>query len=358
MTLHLASLSKIYLTQRAVEAFSLTLAPGETLCLLGPSGCGKSTLLNLIAGLETPDAGTISWEGQDLARVPAHRRGFSLMFQDYALFPHRNVFENVAFGLQMQGQARAEIATTVGRVLQWVKLMGFEGRDVNTLSGGEAQRVALARALAPRPRLLLLDEPLGALDRVLREELLDDLRALLRTNPDGARQTTLYVTHDQQEAFALADRIGVMRAGRLLQVATPEELYAHPTSPFVARFLGLTNFVEATPLSALAYQTPFGVIQLTASSSSAPRSPLLLIHPDAARLAGQLNPLTVRVVARSFRGSLVRLTVQPVAGPELVFDFSPQTLPNVGEQCVLYLDPERLTLVENESDPFNIANSI
>jgi thiamine transport system ATP-binding protein len=343
--LELISISKTYGATRALEAVSLTVEPGEVVSLLGPSGCGKSTLLAIVAGLETPDAGQVRWAGQDLASVPVHRRQFGLMFQDYALFPHRNVSENVAFGLEMQSRPRRAVAQAVREALARVGLAGFEKRDVNTLSGGEAQRVALARALAPQPRLLMLDEPLGALDRTLREQLLDDLRALLRT--EHLAQTVIYVTHDQQEAFTLADRVAIMRAGRIIQLGRPEAVYGRPATPFVARFLGLTNLVEAAPAGDQSVSTPLGQFKLCAPGPAAPG--LLLLRPDAARLSGEMNPLRGMVVAHSFRGAQVRLTLQPDNGPPLAFDFPAQDLPAVGDRIVVYLDPERLTLLEPES---------
>ena len=341
--LELTSISKAFGTTRALEAVSLTVELGEVVSLLGPSGCGKSTLLAIVAGLEAPDQGQVRWAGQDLATVPVHRRQFGLMFQDYALFPHRNVFENVAFGLEMQRQPRHAVRQAVSEALARVGLGGFEKRDVNTLSGGEAQRVALARSLAPRPRLLMLDEPLGALDRTLREQLLDDLRTLLRTQ--HIAQTVLYVTHDQQEAFTLADRVAVMRAGRIIQLGQPEAVYARPATVFVARFLGLTNLVEAAPAGDQRVATSLGQFKLSTPAAAG----LLLLRPDAARLSGEMNTLSGVVASRSFRGAQVRLTLQPEQGPTLAFDFPAQDLPAVGDRIVVYLDPERLTLLEPET---------
>lgn len=235
----------------AVDGVTLGVAPGEVVALLGPSGCGKSSLLRAVAGLETAAAGTVTWDGADLAGVPVHRRGFGLMFQDGQLFPHRDIGGNVEFGLRMARAPRAERDSRVRELLEVVGLAGYERRAVPTLSGGEQQRVALARALAPGPRLLLLDEPLSALDRALRERLADDLRtALTRTGT-----TALLVTHDHDEAFAVADRVAVMDAGRLLQVAAPAELWRRPASRRVAEFLGYEAFVAlddpaAAPLRA------------------------------------------------------------------------------------------------------------
>jgi thiamine transport system ATP-binding protein len=213
---------------------------GEVVTVLGPSGSGKTTLLRVIAGLEQPDTGRVVLDGRDLAAVPAYRRGIGLVFQDHALFPHRDVFGNVSFGLRMRGDSEDEIAARTGDLLELVGLTGLERRTVGSLSGGEQQRVALARALAPAPRVLLLDEPLGSLDRRLRDRLLEDLADLF----DELDQTALYVTHDLTEAFALGDRVAVMRDGQVVQSADPDELWAHPRDEGVARLLGLANVSE------------------------------------------------------------------------------------------------------------------
>jgi thiamine transport system ATP-binding protein len=222
----------------AVAGVSVDVPVGEVLALLGPSGCGKSSLLRAVAGLEPPTAGAVTWDGVDLAPVPVHRRGFGLVFQDGQLFPHRDVAGNVAYGLR--GLPRDARAARVAALLDLVGLPGYDRRPVATLSGGERQRVALARSLAPRPRLLLLDEPLSALDRSLRERLADDLRrALVATGT-----TALFVTHDQDEAATVADRVAVMSAGRLLQVDVPEALWRRPASREVAEFLGYRTFLR------------------------------------------------------------------------------------------------------------------
>ena len=226
--------------EAVVDGASLDVATGEIVTVLGPSGSGKTTLLRVIAGLQQPDAGRVVLDGEDLAGVAPHRRGIGLVFQDHALFPHRDVFGNVSFGLRMRGDPPDAVAVRTAELLDLVGLAGFEQRSVGTLSGGEQQRVALARALAPEPRLLLLDEPLGSLDRRLRDRLLDDLARLF----DELALTAVYVTHDQTEAFTLGDRVAVMRAGRVVQIATPDELWAQPLDDDVARFLGLANVVE------------------------------------------------------------------------------------------------------------------
>lgn len=230
----------------AVDDLTLSVAAGEVVALLGASGCGKSTLLRAVAGLETAVTGSVRWAGVELRDVPVHRRGFGLMFQDGQLFPHRNVASNVAFGLRMAGVDKAEQARRTAELLELVGLVGYDRREVATLSGGEQQRVALARSLAPEPRLLLLDEPLSSLDRTLRERLGADLRDILTTTGT----TALYVTHDQDEAFTVADRVGVMSAGRLLQVDSPQRLWQYPVDECVARFLGYRQLVDAEPLRA------------------------------------------------------------------------------------------------------------
>jgi thiamine transport system ATP-binding protein len=224
----------------ALDRVDLQVAYGEVLTVLGPSGCGKTTLLRVIAGLGRPDSGRVLLDGVDVTNVPPHRRGVGLVFQDHALFHHRDVFGNVAFGLRMRDEPTASVDTRVRELLELVGLAGLERRSIATLSGGEQQRVALARALAPEPRVLLLDEPLGSLDRRLRDRLLEDLDHLF----DELRVTAVYVTHDQAEAFALGDRVAVMREGRIAQTGSPDELWSRPLDEDVARFLGLRNVVD------------------------------------------------------------------------------------------------------------------
>lgn len=231
---------KTYEGKPLLDDISFKVDTGETVCLLGASGSGKSTLLRIIAGLEESESGFISFDGRDLTSTPAHLRDFGLVFQDYALFPHLNVNENVAFGLKMRRLPEAEIAERVADSLELVNLSGFAKRRVTELSGGEQQRVALARALATRPRLLMFDEPLGALDRTLREDLLNELRTILHHTNIPA----IYVTHDQEEAFAIADRVLILHNGEILREGTPAQVWADPGSAFVAGFLGLGNIIE------------------------------------------------------------------------------------------------------------------
>lgn len=238
MPLRLERLSKRYGDVQAVGGVSLELAEGETLALLGPSGCGKSTLLRLVAGLETADSGRITLGERELTRASPQQRGFGMVFQDYALFPHLSVAQNVAFGLAGRRDAKRE---RVSELLRLVGLSGYEARRIHELSGGEQQRVALARALAPSPPILLLDEPLSNLDMTLRESLKRELRFILSKLSIRA----IYVTHDQGEAFALANRIAIMRAGEIVQIAPQNELYTRPANTWVAQFLGHPNLYGA-----------------------------------------------------------------------------------------------------------------
>jgi ABC-type Fe3+/spermidine/putrescine transport system ATPase subunit len=340
--LELIEIRKSFGRLAAVAGVSFEVAPAEIVAVLGPSGCGKSTLLGLVAGLEQPDSGQICWNGASLAQVPPHQRGFGLMFQDFALFPHRNVYRNVAFGLEMQHAAEAQIRKRVREVLELVGLPGFESRDVNTLSGGESQRVALARSLAPRPNLLMLDEPLGALDRSLRERLVFDLRQILHLSG----QTALYVTHDQEEAFSIADRVMIMNAGKIEQIGHPQALYCEPSSLFVARFLNLGNVFtgEIRPGPAASeLTTPFGTYNIETEKTGTVQ---VLLRPDAVSLApGGVTQINGEVIESTFRGLTCRLIVA-VQDARLVFEFPSQaSLPAAGEAISLSFDPQQALLI-------------
>ena len=248
-SIEIAGVSKVYDGGvRAVDAVAMDIRQGEFFSLLGPSGCGKTTTLRMIAGFETPSAGAIRVDGTDITHVPAHRRDMGMVFQNYALFPHRTVKENVAFGLRMRGLDKATIASKVSAALAMVELTGMEDRRPGQLSGGQQQRVALARAIVIEPRVLLCDEPLGALDKKLRQQMQFELKQLQKT----LGLTLVFVTHDQEEALAMSDRIAVMNGGRVEQIGTPVEIYDRPTTRFVADFIGDTNIFRGERVATMA----------------------------------------------------------------------------------------------------------
>ena len=336
--LQLLNLSKSFNNTPAVDRVSLSLEQGQILCLLGPSGCGKSTLLRLIAGLETPDAGSIYFSGENIAVVPPHRRDFGLMFQEFALFPHKNVGQNVSFGLEMKNET--DIESRVREILALVGLSGFEARDVSSLSGGERQRVALARSLAPNPRLLMLDEPLGALDRALRERLMLEIREILKQ----VGLTAIYVTHDHSEAFAVADRIVVMNQGRIEQEAAPEQLYYKPATLFVAKFLGFGNLLEAICLPQGQIKTRLGNWPV-AHSCAADERVMALIRPEGASLEMELNTIPIAGVLKAvlFRGRFYQITIA-VSGQQLTFELLSSKIPSPGSQITLWINPASILL--------------
>ncbi|MGU3538409.1 ABC transporter ATP-binding protein [Methylobacterium sp. A54F] len=344
--LRLEGVSKRFGSHAAVDDVSLDLGPGEVLCLLGPSGCGKSTLLRLVAGFEAPSGGRILLDGADIAPLPPHRRPVNMMFQSYALFPHLSVEGNLAYGLK--GLGRAAARARVAELLRLVRLEDFGGRRPDTLSGGQRQRVALARALAREPRVLLLDEPLGALDRGLREETQGELRALQRR----LGTSFVVVTHDPAEAMALADRIAVMEAGRLVEAGPPTALYERPGSRFVAGLLGDVNLIpgrlgagEAGPLRTV--ETALGPLRGRASSGALEpgAAVLLALRPERVRLGEAGLPATVteatflgervRCVVRMGEGTLVRASLPAGSGP----------VPAPGAMVRVGFDPDAATVL-------------
>jgi thiamine transport system ATP-binding protein len=318
---------------RAVlDGVDVHVADGETVAVLGPSGCGKTTLLRVVTGLQTLDAGSVTWDGLDLASTPPHERRFGLVFQEYALFPHRNVAGNVEFGLRMVGESSAARAARVDEVLDLVGLAAFRDRRVAALSGGEQQRVALARALAVSPRLLMLDEPLGALDRSWRERLLGEIRNLL----DSQRLSALYVTHDHSEAFAIASRVVVMRAGRVVQQGTPNDVWAHPVDVATAQFLGFGPTAEGDVREAVV-RTPWG--SFPAPAGTVPGHIDLILRPDALRIdsGGVVHATVTRV---TLRATDVEVTAAPAAGPPLTFGVTHRDAPRIGEEISLRIEPD------------------
>ena len=312
----------------AVDGVDLSLEAGRVLAVLGPSGCGKSTLLRAVAGLEPSSAGTIGFDGQDLAGVPVHRRGFALMFQDGQLFAHQSVGRNVGYPLRLRRTPRAQVRAAVSELLELVGLPGFEDRSPTTLSGGERQRVALARALAVRPRLLLLDEPLSALDASLRERLAADLRGILHR----VGTTALLVTHDQEEAFAVADEMAVMRAGRVVQSGSVEEVWRRPVDEWTARFLGYATVLALGPARVLLGES---------SGSLALRRSALRVDPQGAVAATVLDARTTPDQLR------LRVAVDEVCELEAVARNDAAVA--VGEQVRLALDRSRLAVLEDGS---------
>ncbi len=299
----LTGIRKEFAGVQAVRDLDLAVAPGTLVSLLGPSGCGKTTTLRMVAGFETPDAGRIEIGGQDMTRLPPNKRGLGMVFQNYSLFPHRTVAENVAFGLRMAGAPKAKQEEEVRRMLDMVHLAGREDMYPSQLSGGQQQRVALARALVVNPRVLLLDEPLGALDKALRESMQFEIREMQQR----LGITTLLVTHDQEEAMSMSDSIAVMQGGRILQLGAPDEIYDRPETDFVATFLGTSNLFagEVTP-DGQAMAAEAGVIALPQPAAPGSRA-TLSVRPERIVLGGAAEGLPVRmegrVIAASFRGS-------------------------------------------------------
>ena len=355
--LEVSGLSKAFDSTNAVDRVSLTAEHGELLCLLGPSGCGKTTLLRLIAGLEEADEGTVSFDGRPLEGVAPEQRGFGLMFQDLALFPHMDVFGNVAFGLRMQGLPRPRVQARVNELLALVDMAGYAQRKVHELSGGERQRVALARALGPAPRLLMLDEPLGALDRALRDSLQGQVRAILKE----VGVTSIYVTHDRDEAFAMADRLVFMDRGVIVQSGTPEHVYLDPSNEFVARSLGFKNILPGVVKSRgefLEIDCALGVI--FAESPQRPEAAegdevTLLIDERGIAVCqapydgpSSRNVLPGTVTERVFRGGEYELKVQ--VGRGVVSSLaSPEPLTDQGQpgyEVTVVVDPAAVKLLK------------
>jgi len=324
-----------------VDDVSVAVAPGETLAVVGPSGCGKTTLLRLVAGLERLSAGNVNFDGADLGRVPAHKRRFGMMFQDFALFPHLDVQQNVGFGLRnhLAGSARSARVT---ELLELVGLAGFNERTIDTLSGGERQRVALARAIAPEPRLLMLDEPLGSLDRGLRERLLVELKAIL-----GRLQIpTIYVTHDQFEAFAMGTRMVVMRDGRIVRSGSPQAIFERPETAFVARFLGLDNIISGERSTDGFVTTGIG-LRFASPGAAGPVEVLLRNEGVGIRSKAAGAGLKATLTSRLFQGAELRIQLATAAGPLEFVIPSGTVLPDDGEE--ISLDVPHLQVLSKDS---------
>jgi ABC-type Fe3+/spermidine/putrescine transport system ATPase subunit len=345
--LEIINIHKNYEGKPLLKGINLTVSSGETLCLLGRSGSGKSTLLRIVAGLESADRGDLLWNGESICDVPTWQRQFGLMFQDYALFPHMNVSENVAFGLRMAGMKKVEIAPLVNEALELVNMSAFGKRQVTDLSGGEQQRIALARALAPHPRLLMLDEPLAALDRALRLELQDELRGLLHKTGIPA----IYVTHDQEEAFVLGDRVAILSDGLVEQSGSPEEVYQAPKNRSVAEFLGMTNFVDGKVVATepLQVETALGILTSSNCRMSNVKigdQQLLLVQTTGAELATTQdgnNRIHGIVTECFFRGDDFKVTLNCC---ELFFEFSLSERCEVGQSITIQVPDSSVVCLE------------
>ncbi len=336
--LEIENVSHAYGDLVSLNRVSLRVGSGEIVCLLGPSGCGKTTLLRIVAGLEAAAEGAIRFAGVDLAGAPAHRRNFGLMFQDFALFPHMNVADNIAYGLRRRGESKRVIAREVESLLARVGLPGMRARDVAALSGGQQQRVALARSLAPRPRLLMLDEPLGSLDAQLRDQLALELRQIIKDQGLSA----IYVTHDHREAYAVADKIAVMNIGAVEQVATPQSLYRKPKTAFVAMFLGMRNIFGAG-------QGDFAARLLSALECGRAEARAVLIHPSGIAFGTTTEDRSLcldgALVGAVFRGDYYDVNVSLDCGASLYFpsptlpvEFGAETPVRVAKDALIALD--------------------
>jgi spermidine/putrescine transport system ATP-binding protein len=320
----------------ALNDVSVRIESGEFFSLLGPSGCGKTTLLRIIAGLDRPDSGQVLLEGKPLLEVPAHRRPVNTVFQNYALFPHLSVGKNIGFGLELAGTGHSEMVRRIGEVLELVKLPGFESRMIGTLSGGQKQRIALARALINRPKILLLDEPLSALDLKLRVEMRRELSVLQK----HLGMTFIFVTHDQEEALAMSDRLVVMNRGKIAQLGRPRDVYQSPANLFVAKFLGEMNIYESDEANSRQYLT---------------------VRPEAIRIersnAGELGTPTGasgKIIAINYKGPMIDYVVAADDGRSYLVSRSADENPEAclvrGDRVMLAWDPEDIQMLTAEAE--------
>lgn len=327
----------------AVKETSLRLVRGRIVALLGPSGCGKSTLLRAIAGLQPLSAGSIHWNGVDLASLPVHRRHFGFMFQDHALFPHRNVADNISFGLRMAGMSRGHREERVSELLDFVGLEGTGERTVGTLSGGQAQRVALARALATEPDLLLLDEPLGSLDRALRDRLVHEIRSIIKS----LGITAIHVTHDHDEAVSVADDLALMEDGAIARMAEVGELLANPGDAHTADALGIDTVWRLRRDGEGRVETPFGSVSVAAQKGR--DDDVALLRPDAVEIHAQGRPGVV--TAARHRAGVWLVTAELEGGSRLPVVFSHDTRLNTGSRVTLRADLSRLEFLHDPPRP-------
>ena len=335
----------------ALAGVDLEILAGEVFFLLGPAGCGKTTLLRVVAGLETPDAGRVLIGGKDVTRLPSSQREAVMVFQGYALWPHMTVERNVSFGLEVRSVPRAERASRVAEALGSVHLGDLAARRPGQLSGGQQQRVALARALVVRPRVLLLDEPLSNLDASLRAEMRTEIRRLCK----DLGLTALYVTHDQHEAMAAADRIAVMRDGKVAQVGSPRDLYDRPASRFVAEFMGRTNVLAARVVEVgepAVLETPIGKLRASLVPEGTPRGSecLCSVRPEAWRIAAAGDPVAVTVISSTFMGDRTEIVAEAGGGVRLeVTDAGREPAPAAGDAIRLSVSPDDVVVLPAEA---------
>jgi ABC-type Fe3+/spermidine/putrescine transport system ATPase subunit len=338
MSLELQAVTKRYGTLEVLSPLDLSVEPGEFLTLLGPSGSGKTTVLKLVGGFTAPSSGRVLFQGRDITRAPPNRRPFNTVFQDYALFPHMKVIENVRYGPKVQGRRGPEVARRIDETLEVVGLGDLRERYPDELSGGQKQRVALARAIVCEPELILLDEPLAALDAALRKQMQHFLKQIQRR----IRTTFVFVTHDQDEALTLSDRIVIMQAGRIEQIGTPRDVYARPATAFVAGFIGENNLIAATGTADGAVETAIGRLAVPGRAAG---PGLLALRPEALRLGPEGgNGLAGEIAEVVFGGALARVTVRTAADPETVLILhlpaGPRTdLPEPGRKVSVSYDP-------------------
>lgn len=355
-TVVLESVTKRFGTATAVDSIDLHVKPGEFLSLLGPSGCGKTTTLRMLAGFEQPDAGSIRISGKDVLGIPAYKRNVNTVFQAYALFPHLTIAENVAYGLQQTKVPKAEIRTRVGDALDMVQMRNFADRKPQQLSGGQQQRIALARALVNRPSVLLLDEPLGALDRQLREEMQLELKLL----QSHVGITFIFVTHDQHEALSMSDRIAIMREGRIEQLADADTIYANPASAYVAGFIGQQNFIEGTATADGRADTVVGMIASADKHVAlapgekvtvAVRPEFVQLQAAGSTLGGDLNRLDGTVLSTAHLGETIQFLVDLGNGVSMQSRLPTPSAPKLraGDAAIVSFLPESVQFFASDS---------
>ena len=336
----------------AVDDATFEVAEAEFFTMLGPSGCGKTTTLRMIAGLESPTAGSIVFAGQDYTRVDARHRSIGMVFQSYALFPHLTIFENIAYGLRVRGMATADIQGRVTRILDLLGLGGLADRHPGGLSGGQQQRVSIARALVYEPGMLLLDEPLANLDAKLRVQMREEIRRIQRE----LGIMSLYVTHDQEEAMSVSDRIAVFNLGKLRQVGRAEEVYSSPATPFVADFIGKANFFKSAPHGEGPFVLAGGVtvrpkqvfVMPSDEAGVAGFDTVIMLRPERLRLDATQGKIPCRIVRRQFLGGIIRYSVEAEGAKQALTIDAPRDIAGIGEGAGAFLDFEESDAIAYE----------